>query len=732
MDITPLSPSSSQTADLRDDPFASEVMIDYTRGREFRKPFEGPWFIAGAMLRGQQHVLYDDALAKLVSPMAPTYRVRVSINRIRPKIKARLSKFFKSRPKPVVVPASTERKDVLNARATEKMLAYLWSRLHLEEKYKDARGWATIASKGFWWFYWDAAAFGRVQVMGQDGKPTYQPAQIGDVCVEVGSPFEVLVADPTKSRIGQQPWIIRARLMKKDDVMARYGEQLGENIPEGDKLSSYADKLASLRPQQNAIGAGAAPIHIHENDVMVIEHFTAPCAKYPKGRYGVVIANTTVKMVEELPYGMWEHPDNPYPCVEFMDALTPGQFWGPTQIEQLIDLQREYNFLRGLLAENIRMTARPKIIVYKQHNLKDGAWTNQAGEIVELNWIPNLPEPKVVTPENVAADVWNLLALISKEFDDLTQIYPASEGKVGTTSSGFQTNLLQEASDSVHAPDIREDELAIQEAAWKMRHLAKLGYGTPRILSIFGPNGSQEAIEFSSEQIDEYAEVRIQAGSMLPELKSARAQAALQMFQAGMFGDPHDPMVRRRALEMVEMGGVDVINEDERRDIDLAQRENQALIAGIPVGPALFYHDHPTHIVGHANFMKSPEYDALAPPLKQATLAHMITHYDWVNPMLAQGLRLQFGMGGLPVSTPPPPPVPPGAPMGGGPPVGPGQPPAPPTGHPGPIQGHPAPPGPPPPPAMAVPQAPRQHPGPTGLAQPPVPTAHPAGPPPVH
>src|ERR1043165_6468179 len=93
-----MSPGSNGDGPLQDDPIAAEVMRDYTKGKEFRKPFEGPWFINGAMLRGQQHVLYDDALAKLVAPTAPTYRVRVSINRIRPKIKARMAKFFKSRP----------------------------------------------------------------------------------------------------------------------------------------------------------------------------------------------------------------------------------------------------------------------------------------------------------------------------------------------------------------------------------------------------------------------------------------------------------------------------------------------------------------------------------------------------------------------------------------------------------------------------------------------------------
>lgn len=653
------SPSLTQVA--QEDPTAAEVLKDYTHWRENRKPYEGPWFIAGAMLRGQQHVLYDDALAKLVAPTSPTYRVRLAINRIRPKIKARVAKFFKNRPKPVVVPASADRKDVLNARGTEKALNYIWHKLHLEEKYKDARGWATIASKGFWWFSWNENAPVKMQVQGPQGmQQTVAP--LGEVDVEVGSPFEVLVADPTISRIGQQPAIMRTRLMKKEDVLARY-PQVQQSITPGDKLSSYADKLATLRPQTNALGAGAAPTHFHERDVLVIEHFTAPNARFPKGRYVVVVGSQTVKTVEELPYGMWDHADNPYPVVEFTDQQTAGQYWGPTQVEQLIDLQREYNFYRGLLAENVRMMARPKIIVYKQHGLKDGAWTNQAGEIVELNYLPGLPPPQIIQPANASSDVWNLLQLISKEFDDLTQIYPAAEGKVGGSESGFQTNLLQEASDSVHAPDIREDELSIQEAAWKLRRLMRLGYQSPRLLSILGPNAAPEVMEFSSAQIDEFAEVRIQVGSMLPDLKSAKAQAALQMFQAGMFGNQQDPVVRRRALEAIDLGGMAVVTEEERRDIDQAAQENLQLAQGGSVQPAQFYEDHPQHIFSHANDLKSPEVMSMDPKVRQAKVAHLITHYDWVNPMLAMGLRQQYGLQGLPIATPPPPPMPP-APLG--------------------------------------------------------------------
>ena len=44
------------------------------------------------------------------------------------------------------------------------------------------------------------------------------------------------------------------------------------------------------------------------------------------------------------------------------------------------------------------------------------------------------------------------------------------------------------------------------------------------------------------------------------------------------------------------------------------------------------------------------------PLVQKALVAHTITHFDWVNPALAMGLRQQYQLMDLPSATPPPPP----------------------------------------------------------------------------
>lgn len=648
----------------------AEVKQHYVRWRSYRKAHEGNWFRNGAFLRGQQHVEYNDGLAKLVTPNTPSYRVILNLNRIRPKIRARLSKFFKSRPRPTVIPASSNYNDILNARASEALLKYHWDRLHLEEKYKDARLWASIGSKAYWWLSIDPSVSARLQVTdpttGAKSEQTLPNA--GDVQIEVGSPFEVLVADPAITRLGDQPAIQRIRMIDLEDAKSRYEEELVDFDPamsgsKGEKLSNFSDRLATLRAE----GAGGMGTIDRPKQVLQIEEFVAPCGKYPNGRYSVVIEDRCVKDVEELPYGMGDHKVNPYPVVEFTDSLTPGQFWGTTFTEQMIDLQRQYNYLFELLTENARACARPKVIVYKQHNLAEGAYTNAPGEVLELTYVPGLPPPQILQPQSIAGDVWNLIQHYDRMFDDLTQIYPASEGSVAKSTSGFQTNLLQEATDTVHAPDVREDELTLQEAAWKIRRLCKLAYDVPRLFNILGENSLPEVMEFSRAQIDEFAEVRIQAGSMLPDMKAAKAQTALELYKNGLFGNPQDSLVRRRVLGMLDMQGLDVVRENERADSDEAHVEQQKLIGGEPPTPPQFYMDHPTHLEVHQNFMKSPSYKEMSPAQRDMFLGHVIQHYDFLNPGLATALRQQYGQPMLPMAAPPPPPMPPGMPLGSSP-----------------------------------------------------------------
>jgi hypothetical protein len=655
--IYPTTPGASddeQPADYSPSPedlkLIDEVNEKCTRWRRDRQPHEQQWFVNNSFSRGQQYVQWSDKDQRLTVPPAPSHRVRLTVNRIFAKGRARVAKFLKHRAVPHVVPAQEDQDAKMNARATEKAIEYQWRRLQLEIKYKDALLWAKDSAKSAWWFYWDSNAQSRIKSMDPLGRPTVTSVAAGDVGVEVGSAFELLVADPGISRIGDQPAIMRIKLRQVEDVKLRYPDMANYiKADAGDQdMFRYERQISSL----NNIGyggvgqiesKGASKKTNQAQLVLTKELFERPCAKYPNGRYLVVAGDVLLRNQDELPFG-FSDLHNPYPCVVFSDIDVAGQFWGPTVTEQLIGLQREYNLMRSKVAEQLRLMAFPKLLAAKQHQIADGAWTSEAGEFVEYVAIPGVPPPMPWNPPSVAADLWRSVDLIQKEFDDITQIYPAAEGDVGTATSGFQTNLLQEATDSVHGPDVRAHELALEEAAIKIRRLMKLGYDVPRLLTTIGRNYEPEILEFSQSNIDEAAVIIVEASSQLPDLKGAKIQAIIELFNAGMLGDVNDPDVKRRALSMLEMGDLDQAYDYARRDEDLARIENNDFEEGRPVHPPEFFHNHNLHYQVHTDQLKNAGTQSWAPQLRQALLVHVIGHVDFINPQSALQLAQQYGI----------------------------------------------------------------------------------------
>lgn len=641
----------------------AEVERKFTAWLQQRQAHEPQWFMNAAFFRGQQGVTWSAIDNRLVSaPSINPNRTKRQINRLFAKVRARRAKFLKNRPTWVVVPATTDIKDKLDARATGKVLDYIWRRAHLDARYRDAVLWAETASRGYWWFHWNPDTIGRVlQDDPMGGPKKVQEAVVGDVEIEVGSPFEVLVGDPGAGSLSGQYEIIRVKERSLAYVRERFPEK-GQFVAAESpgQTFSYETQISSLNTTSGVLGSSGGITTAEKNrdadgsesSVIVKEYFRRPSADLPKGKYCVVANNVLLKEEDELPFGFYDM-DNPFPCVEFVDIPTVGQYWGTTVIEQLIDLQREYNGIRSMISTNIKLMGHPKVFVPKQAQIPEGAWTPDAGEIIEYNARPGMPEPKPWIPPNIIGDAWKMIDLLRSEFDDVSQIYPSAEGKAGG-SSGFETNLLQEAADAVHAPDLRCHELAIEESAFKVRRIVKQGYQLPRLITVTSASYNPEMFEFGAAEVDEYADIIVQAGSALPMLKGARIQAALDLFAKGVLGDPADPQVRRRLLNNLELGGMDDIYEYNRVDEDMINIENAMAEDGSPLPQPRFFENHQEHWTGHINKLKSPSVLSWPPEARMELLKHSILHSKYINQAAAYQMSIEAGLEGL---IPPPPPV---------------------------------------------------------------------------
>lgn len=622
-----------------------EVDTKYHKWRHNRRPYEGQWFENSAQVRGFHNAQFSPLLNRLQVRSGP-FRERARVNITLQKVAARISKFLKTRPLPVVTPASTDREDVMNARATEKVLVYLWRKLKLEDKYEDVLRWAFITGKAFWWFYWDQEAL--VTVKEPDGltrRGEILDVPLGDVAVEVGTAFEVLVADQGCMRLRDQSEIMRCKIREVKEVEARYGEKAKGIIADAsaEELFQYERQIAGLGAHSGA-SASDKDIEGLKTHVVVKELFVRPCAGYPKGRHIVVAGGKVLKDIPELPFGLWRRKENPYPAVEFSDLMCAGQFWPTTYVEQLAWVQKDYARSRSKVSEQVKAQAHPKVGIPNQAGVDPETLNNDAGQVFTYNLLPNMAPPQqwMIHPPNVSSDTWKILEWAQREADLITNLYPATVGAQGATS-GFDTNLLQEAADSVHAPDIKRNEQSLEDAFFIMRRIAKIGYDVPRLIAITGRDNEPDVFEFSSEEIDEHANIRVETGSNLPHFLPARINTVKELYGSGLFGPQDDPNTQRKTLRMLNLGSMEEAQVTMHRDEEQARLENLQLLRGQPVEDPQPWERHDLHEEFHADMLKSPEFKRLAPEVKMASIRHWVLTVKWINPQNALQLASIFG-----------------------------------------------------------------------------------------
>jgi hypothetical protein len=648
-DFTTSDPKSTDTPELAaiegavpdEQALVNEVIRKYDERRQMRRPYEIQWYINASALRGFPDVRFNAELNRLEIKREPQHRKRHRINLIKSKYIARLSKFLKTPRTPSVIPATTDREDIMNARATQKALEYATVKFGIKKLYRQAMQWVPVTGKCFIWTHWSQEAIGQQLV---DGKTA---PILGDVALDFGSAFEFLPADPGIEDIAEQPEIMRAKMVLVKDIESAHPElkdQIKGESNEAD-VFFYQRQIADLGTRQQGM-ASRATQQMEDNPAYVlrIELFTKPCPAYPKGRYVVVAGTKLLRFQDSLPGDFRTCHKNPYPVVEFCDQAAPGQFWPDAFIERLIGLQSEYNEYRSKIAENLAMHFFPHLLTPVQANLSQQAYTSEAGQILEYTQAPGIDKPDFLQPVGVLGDAWNILQHIKTEFDDVSMITPSVLGSSRGSSSGYQVNLLQEAADVVHLPSVEMNAEALQELYAKIRRLMKIGYDLPRLVAVAGRNNIPEVQEFSRENIDEAAEVYVEVTDMLPDLRSARVDMIRAMFKDGLFGDPLLPKTQRKAQDMIRTSYAEFEYDREARDEEQAQRENLLMERGEMLPRPMVWEDHQIHWESHTDLFKSPETEDWTPEQWRLNVWHIVNHLQYINPNQALMLAAEFGL----------------------------------------------------------------------------------------
>lgn len=606
------------------------VQDQHKRCKNDRLVVERQWYINLAFYMGRQNVRVANTAAsstgfRLMTPPAPPWRVRMVVNKIRPTVRTMVAKVTSQKPKFVVVPATTEDNDQSAARVAEQILEAEYSAKNVKRVLRRAEWWTVICGSSFIKCYWNPSA------VDNDSQ------QIGDIVIEPVTPFHIYVPDLLEEDLENQPYVIHQSMKDPDWVERVYGKKVSASTTRGAN-DILEDSFLSM------VGAQTAS---SKSQVLMLEVWIKPGNKLlPKGGLVTVVGDQIVQVIEQYPYTHLEFP------FAKLDAVQSGKFYGVSVVEDMIPIQREYNRTRSQIIEAKNLMSKPKLLA-PEGSINPNQITTEPGQVVLYRQGFDKPTPMPAAP--LPSHVLNEVQQLQQDMDDVSGQHEISRGQnPSQVTAATALSYLQEQDDTKLSDTVSSLEEGVEKLGRHILAHVSQFWTTERTVQIVGADGSFDAQVYKGSAIGGNLNVRVEAGSALPQSKAAKQAFVMDLIKMSVI----EP---QKALEMLDLGGIERVYEDYLTDVRHGQRENIKMAAGEQVEPNDF-DNHAIHIDAHNKFRKGQEYESLPDEIKAIFQQHCDLHYVAMGLKAAPGMALmpQAPMGEPPVGNP-------GAP-GGGPP----------------------------------------------------------------
>lgn len=572
----------------------NEAVLEIMKSRirtfnPFRRSRIPEWNINIAYYCGFQNILFDGHLYIDPSKKGPFNTI---VNKIFPAVRNDIAMGTKVPPKFDVVPDTTDENDRKTAMAGEKMSGYLRRINDFDKQRGKLIMWYDIANISWRKQWWDAE-YKVTSVNPEEGEeghdpnmPAGQPIYEGEALSEF-TPTNELIWD-WRLNTERLPWIIHAKPMTKAELLIRYPET-AQNIPVGEfmepnsTLNEFEIRVFNEFSQLST-NAGGKPIpdvsEMSENDkeIMVYEMWQIRDRNWPMGVFSVA-AGTPDKLyaLQNIPYPIEQYPHGEVPFTAY-DMLTPDKSVSGTasRISQARPLQRELNFIRTLILENTASLGNGIMYVNRDANVTLKRIDNGTGLIIEYD---GARPPVREQGQPVAGQLFLYAATIVEDINDIFSFPNVSQGKrpVGGPKSGVGIALLQEKADTQHSPIINEMDRRDERAMNQLLSIAFANYGK-RMFNIVGKDNEWTLFEFDPTSYTTKFNVVVRTGSSLPISKALERDMTLGLLNTGLLGNPQDPMIQKKVLEHLDIGGLDRILKQDNRHVNWAKREFATVI----------------------------------------------------------------------------------------------------------------------------------------------------------
>ncbi|MEA3421114.1 MAG: hypothetical protein U9Q97_05495, partial [Acidobacteriota bacterium] len=354
-----------------------------------------------------------------------------------------------------------------------------------------------------------------------------------------------------------------------------------------------------------------------EGTVIRLEYHEKQSPSKKQGRFMVVA-------------GGWLLYDGPNPTPEAaipyfnIPGIIPilNKQWHESAVHIIQDPQRQFNRLGSRVDEQIEYY-RPKALIPKGA-LSTGEFSRyvRSGvEYVEVN--PGFGEPHWQAPPAIPEVVIRWLTFMENELETESSVRKVSLGqlpKYAQRASGVLWKGIKGQDTSVLLPVLEEINTSLQDAMGLRLQLAQEHYSIARLIKSTGKN--KEAVKqfITGAELRDNSDVRVKEGVEMFSNREARREVIMTFVEKGLFQDP------RKALEMLDMKGLESGMEDEFIDERQAYRENEMIKEGKVYPVANEDDNHEVHIRIHDNERKKEDFDTWTEKSKANLIRHKEEH----------------------------------------------------------------------------------------------------------
>ena len=364
----------------------------------------------------------------------------------------------------------------------------------------------------------------------------------------------------------------------------------------------------------------------------VYTKYCTPNKEYPKGHIFYCTQNEVIAD-EDLPEECRER----LPVFEFRYQDLGFAKHAQGAIEQVVDLQQDYNFTIARIAQHKKLLTG-KILSPKKAGLSV-QWNDVVGQIIKFNrgFKPTM-EPAPPVPDYFYKEI----ARIRSDMENLMNSHDVSMGRTpGQVKSGRGIQELTEVDNALISPELIMFELKLGFTMEHVIDIAQYRYRERRLLKITGEDMAYEIKSFIGSDLMGHKNIKVRMGSNFPIGTMERINHIL-MLRKEQFISPD------KAKELMETNDIEGAfhNLDEvgaRNDI-LSIIEGSAMVVPEP------YEDHTIYLKIINDFRKGSVYQKMPEDKRAQINAFAEAHQQM---LLAEQQAAKKMGGGLPAPAQP-------------------------------------------------------------------------------